>query len=46
MLKLGDSIKGEKSFGVMNYEPPYTRPVCTVVWGVHSVIWWRSHPLD
>ena len=23
MLKLGDSIKGEKSFGVMNYEPPY-----------------------
>jgi hypothetical protein len=31
MLKLGDSIKGEKSFGVMNYEPPYTRPAWPVL---------------
>ena len=27
MPKLEDSAKGEKSFGVMIYEPPYTRPV-------------------
>ena len=26
MLKLEDSFKGEKSLGVMDYEPPYTRP--------------------
>jgi hypothetical protein len=24
MLKVEDSVKGEKSFGVMIYEPPYT----------------------
>ena len=31
MLKLEDSIKGEKSFGVMIYEPPYTRPAWPVL---------------
>jgi len=29
MPKLEDSAKGEKSFGPMIYEPPYTRPVRT-----------------
>jgi hypothetical protein len=24
MLTLGDRIKGEKRFGVLHYEPPYT----------------------
>ena len=31
LLKLEDSSKGGKSFIVMNYEPPYTRPVRRVV---------------
>jgi len=25
---------------------PVSRKLSGVVWGVHSVIWWRSHPLD
>jgi len=45
MLKLGDSIKGEKSFGVMNYEPPNTRPVlwCEGCSGGYKAV---THPLD
>ncbi len=31
MPKLEDSAKGEKSFGVMIYEPPYTRPAWPVL---------------
>jgi hypothetical protein len=55
MLKLGDSIKGEKSFGVMNYEPPYTRPAWPVLSKVEGYSGVRgcsggykavTHPLD
>jgi hypothetical protein len=46
MLKLEDSAKGEKSFGLMIYEPPYTRPVRTVVWEAHSDYFSRSRLLD
>ena len=31
MSKLEDSAKGEKSFGMMIYEPPYTRPAWPVL---------------
>ena len=31
MLKLEDSFKGEKSLGVMEYDPLYTKPLRTVV---------------
>ena len=31
MLKLEDSFKGEKSLGVMDYEPPCTRPAWPVL---------------
>jgi len=31
MLNLGGSIKEEKSFGLINHEPPYTRPAWPVL---------------
>jgi hypothetical protein len=34
MSKLEASAKGEKSFGVMIYEPPYTRPA----WFILSIV--------
>jgi hypothetical protein len=34
MSKLEDSAKGEKSFGLMIYESPYTRPA----WFILSIV--------
>ena len=38
LLKIGDSIKGKKSFGVMNYETPYMRPSWPVLSNVEGYV--------
>ena len=48
MLILGDSIKGEKSFDVMNYESPNKRPawpVLSKVEGFGGVATFKSSPV-
>jgi hypothetical protein len=40
MPKLEDSAKGEKSFGLMNCEPPYTRPV---LWCESRTVGFNAH---
>ena len=41
-----DSSKGAKSFWLMICEPPYTRPVRTVVWEALPVSFWQGSLLD